>query len=408
MKRWLWVIGLAAVAGVGIWWGMRPQPVPVETLALTAKPLRVTVEEEGKTRLRSRYVISAPVAGYLRRLQLKAGETVRAGAVIATLEPPRPAVLDARTVEQGGARVAAAERALQVAQSRVATQGEQVRSAKAELDYWTQQRQREERLRKSGDVAATRLERTVTDLRRAEAAVAAAERGLATTEAEVEAAKAEVATARAALRQTARAATGESIPVVAPAGGRVIRVVRESEGVVGPGEPLVEIGDARAIEVVVEVLSADAVRIAPGMRVLLDRWGGPKVLEARVRLVEPGGFTKISALGVEEQRVRVVADLVSPEGEWAALGDGYRVEAAFVLWEGEKVMQAPANAVFRVGDGWAVFVVEGGVARRRAVQVGHRSGVAVEILGGVREGETVILHPDETVGEGKAVTGGKA
>lgn len=408
MKRWLWVIGLAAVAGAGIWWGMRPQPVPVETLALTAKPLRVTVEEEGKTRLRSRYVISAPVAGYLRRLQLKAGETVRAGAAIATLEPPRPAVLDARTVEQGGARVAAAERALQVAQSRVATQGEQVRSAKAELDYWTQQRQREERLRKSGDVAATRLERTVTDLRRAEAAVAAAERGLATTEAEVEAAKAEVATARAGLRQTARSATGESIPVVAPAGGRVIRVVRESEGVVGPGEPLVEMGDARAIEVVVEVLSADAVRIAPGMRVLLDRWGGTKVLEARVRLVEPGGFTKISALGVEEQRVRVVADLVSPEGEWAALGDGYRVEAAFVLWEGEKVMQAPANAVFRVGDGWAVFVVEGGVARRRAVQVGHRSGVAVEILGGVREGETVILHPDESVGEGKTVTGGKA
>ncbi len=408
MKRWLWVIGLAAVAGVGIWWGMRPQPVPVETQALTAKPLRVTVEEEGKTRLRSRYVISAPVAGYLRRLQLKAGDTVRAGALIATLEPPRPAVLDARTVEQGGARVAAAERALQVAQSRVATQREQVRSAKAEFEYWTQQRQREERLRKSGDVAATRLERTVTDLQRAEAAVAAAERGLATTVAEVEAAKAEVATARAALRQTAGAATGESIPVVAPTSGRVIRVVRESEGVVGPGEPLVEIGDARAIEVVVEVLSADAVRIAPGMRVLLDRWGGPKVLEARVRLVEPGGFTKISALGVEEQRVRVVADLVSPEGEWAALGDGYRVEAAFVLWEGEKVMQAPANAVFRVGDGWAVFVVEGGVARRRAVQVGHRSGVAVEILGGVREGETVILHPDETVEVGKAVTSGKA
>lgn len=408
MKRWLWVIGLAAVAGVGIWWGMQPRPVPVETLVVAAKPLRVTVEEEGKTRLRSRYVISAPVAGYLRRLQLKAGDTVRAGAVVAMLEPPRPTVLDARTLEQGNAKVAAAERALQVAQSRVATQGEQVRSAKAELDYWTQQRLREERLRKSGDVAATRLERTVTDLRRAEAAVAAAERGLATTEAEVEAAKAEVAAARAALRQTAGAATGESIPVVAPTGGRVIRLVRESEGVVSPGEPLVELGDARAIEVVVEVLSADAVRIAPGMKVMLDRWGGPTVLEARVRLVEPGGFTKISALGVEEQRVRVVADLVSPEAEWAALGDGYRVEAAFVLWEGEQVLQAPANAVFRVGDGWAVFAVEGGVARRREVKVGHRSGVAVEITGGLRAGETVILHPDETVAEGKAVADGKA
>lgn len=398
---------MAAVAGVGIWWGMRPQPVPVETLALTAKPLRVTVEEEGKTRLRSRYVISAPVAGYMARLPLKAGDAVKSGAVITMLEPPRPAVLDARSRDQGKARLAAAERALQVAQSRVATQAEQVRLAKAEWEFARQQSERDGRLRKTGDVAATRLERTVADLRRAEATVAAAERGLATTEAEVEAAKAEVVSARAALRDTAGAATGERVPVVAPTGGRVIRLIRESEGVVTPGEALVEIGDARAIEVVVEVLSADAVKITPGMKVLLDRWGGSTVLEARVRMVEPGGFTKISALGVEEQRVRVVADLVSPEGEWAALGDGYRVEAAFVLWEGEKVLQAPANAVFRVGEKWSVFVVEGGVARRREVTVGHRSGVAAEITGGLKEGDVVILHPDETVAEGKAVTNGK-
>jgi HlyD family secretion protein len=170
------------------------------------------------------------------------------------------------------------------------------------------------------------------------------------------------------------------------------------------GEALVELGDARAIEVVVEVLSADAVRIRPGMRVGLERWGGAKTLEARVRTVEPGGFTKVSALGVEEQRVRVVADLVSPEGEWAALGDGYRVEAAFVLWEGERVRQVAASAVFRLGEGWGVFVVEGGVARRREVAVGHRSGAAVEITGGLQEGEVVVLHPDETVEEGKAVS----
>lgn len=166
---------------------------------------------------------------------------------------------------------------------------------------------------------------------------------------------------------------------------------------------MLEVGDARAIEILVEVLSADAVKIVPGMRVVLERWGGPKPLEARVRVVEPGGFTKISALGVEEQRVRVVADLESPEAEWAALGDGYRVEASFVLWEAEKVLQVPANALFRAGDGWAVFVVEGGVAKRRAVQVGHRSGVAAEISGGLKEGEVVVLHPDETVEEGKTV-----
>jgi len=373
-------MALAAVAGAGIWWGLRPRPVEVETGVVAVGPLRVTVEEEGKTRLRSRYVITAPVAGTLSRLRLGAGDTVQAGAVIALVAPGRPVPLDARSREIGAARVAVAERAQEVARRRMAAQGEQVRLAKAEAEYWERQREREERLSRSGDVAAARLERTLAEWRRAEATVAAAERGLATAEAEVSAAEAEVVSARAALGQGSGA--GPAVAVVAPAGGRVMRVMRESEGAVGLGEALVELGDARAIEVVVEVLSADAVRIRPGMRVGLERWGGPKALEARVRTVEPGGFTKVSALGVEEQRVRVVADLVSPEGEWSTLGDGYRVEAAFVLWEGERVLQAPASAVFRLGEGWAVFVVEGGLARRRAVVVGQRSGLAVEITGG--------------------------
>jgi len=223
----------------------------------------------------------------------------------------------------------------------------------------------------------------------------------------VDAARAEVASARAGVRETAGAQTGERIPVVAPAGGRVIKVIRDSEGVVGPGEALLEVGDARAIEVMVEVLSADAVKIAPGMKVLLDRWGGATTLEARVRVVEPGGFTKVSALGVEEQRVRVVADLVSPETEWAALGDGYRVEAAFVLWESASVLQAPSNALFRAGNGWAVFAVDGGIARRREVSIGRQSGVGAEIVSGLKEGDVVVLHPDETVSDGKQVSTGK-
>jgi len=407
VKRWFWIIGLAALAGIGIFLGMRPQPVAVETAAIALGPLRVTVEEEGKTRLRSRYAITAPVAGYMPRILLKAGDSVRAGATVTVLDPPRPVVLDARTRDQGNARVAATEAALTVAQSRVATQAENIRVLRAELEYWRQQQTREEGLRKSGDLPAARVERTVTDLRRAEASMLAGERMLATAKVEVDAARAEVSSARAAVRETAGAATGERIPVIAPAGGRVIRVVRESEGVVVPGEALIEIGDARAIEIVVEVLSADAVKITPGMKVLLDRWGGASTLEARVRVVEPGGFTKVSALGVEEQRVRVVADLVSPEAEWAALGDGYRVEAGFVLWESARVLQASANALFRAGNGWAVFVVEAGVARRREVQVGHRSGVSAEITGGLKKGDIVIAHPDETVADGKAVTAGK-
>ena len=407
MKRWLWIIGLAVLAGVGIFMGMRPQPVSVEAAALTKGPLRVTVEEEGRTRLRSRYVVTAPVSGYMGRIRLKAGDVVKAGTVITILEPPRPAVLDARTRDQGNARVVAAQAALTVAQSRVATQEEQVRVARAELEYWKQQKAREDVLRKSGDLPAARLERTVTDLLRAEATVAGAERQLATTKVEVDAARTEVASARAGVRETAGAQTGERIPVVAPAGGRVIKVIRDSEGVVGPGEALLEVGDARAIEVMVEVLSADAVKIAPGMKVLLDRWGGATTLEARVRVVEPGGFTKVSALGVEEQRVRVVADLVSPETEWAALGDGYRVEAAFVLWESASVLQAPSNALFRAGNGWAVFAVDGGIARRREVSIGRQSGVGAEIVSGLKEGDVVVLHPDETVSDGKQVSTGK-
>ncbi len=403
MKRWAWIIGLAAIAATGIYLGLRPQPVAVEAAAVAVGPLRVTVEEEGRMRLRNRYVISAPVAGNTPRLRWKAGDAVSSGVVVTVLEPPPPLMLDARTKDQSNARVNAAESLLGVVQSRVNTQEEQVRLAKVDLDYWRLQIDREERLLKSGDIPAARLDRTRTDLQRADATLAAAERMAITTRREVESARSEMATARAALRPSVASATGERIPVIAPVSGRVIRVVRESEGLVNAGDPLLEIGNARALEAVVEVLSADAVKLIPGTRVLLDRWGGETTLEARVRMVEPGGFTKVSALGVEEQRVRVVADLVTPEEQWKQLGDGYRIEAAFVLWESAKTLQVPANALFRWREAWAVFAVEAGHARRRQVQVGHRSGVAAEITGGLREGELVILHPDETVEDGKAL-----
>jgi len=403
LKRWLWIVGLGALAVAAIVYGLRPQPVPVEVAAVKNAPLRVAVEEEGKTRLRSRYVVSAPVAGYLRRVRWKEGDRVRAGQVVATVEPPRPVVLDARTREQSQARVRAAETALKVAETRVLTQAEQVRVAQADRDYWRRQQDREETLNKSGDLAVARVEKTRAERRRADAVTVAAERTLATAKAEVENARAQVVAARAALLQSAGPAEGELIAVKAPAGGRVIKLIRESEGTVASGDGLLEIGDARAIEVMVEVLSADAVKMTPGTRVVLERWGGGKPLEARVRVVEPGGFTKISALGVEEQRVRVVADIVSPEQEWQRLGDGYRVEAAFVLWEGEQVLQVPSSSLFRFDSGWAVFVAEGGFARRRAVKIEHRSATAAQIVDGLKEGEMVITHPDDTVEDGKAV-----
>ena len=408
MKRWSWILVLAALAGAGIFLGFRPQPVSVEAGKATLGRLRVTVEEEGKTRLRSRYVISSPVGGYTPRLKWKAGDAVRGGEAITSLEPPAPAILDARTLEQGAARVKAAEAALPVAEARIRTLEEQVKVAQSDLDYWRGQRARDETLRKSGDVAAEKLERDIAELRRVEATVSAAERAIVTARAEVESARAEVASAKSALRRTtAGSLTGERIPVTAPVGGRVIRVIRESEGLVTPGEPLIEIGNANALEVVVELLSADAVKVGPGTRVILTRWGGDKPLEARVRVIEPGGFTKVSALGVEEQRVRVVSDLISPESEWKELGDGYRVEAAFVLWESGSVLQVPANTLFRHQDRWSVFVVEDRVARRRHVDVGHRNALAAEIVSGLKDGDIVISHPDETVDDGKSVEPGK-
>jgi HlyD family secretion protein len=406
MKRWLWILALSAIAIAAIVYGLRPQPVPVEAAKVTVGGLRVTVEEEGKTRLRSRYVVSAPVSGFMSRLRVKAGDHVRAWDVITRLSPVNAPFLDTRARDTGEARVRVAEAAFEVAASRIKALEEAARSAEVDLEYWKREQQREQGLVKSGDLPAQRLDQTVTEIRRAEAAVAAAKANIQTANMQIDSAQAEVNAARAAMRPAAgpQDATREIIPVRIPAAGRVIRVIQESEGVVQPGTPLLEIGDANAIEVEVEVLSPDAVQMGPGTRTLLTGWGGAGALEARVRVIEPGGFTKVSALGVDEQRVRVIADITSPEAEWNKLGDGYRVEASFILWEGAKVLQVPSNALFRHETGWAVFVIEGGVAKRRMVEVGHRNGLAAEILAGLKEGDTIVAHPDETVEDGKQVS----
>ncbi len=407
MKRWLWISALCAITVAGIVYGLLPQAVPVEAAKATVGPLRVTVEEEGKTRLRSRYIVSAPVSGFMTRLALKAGDHVKSGDVITRLSPVNAPFLDTRARDTGEARVRVALAALEVANSRIRALQEALRSAEVDLSYWTRQQQREQGLVKSGDLPAQRLDQTATEVKRAEAAVSAARANIETANMQIDSAEAEVSAARAALGPSSSngkaAPRGETIPVKIPAGGRVIRVIQESEGVVNPGTPLIEIGDANAIEVEVEVLSPDAVQMAPGTRVLLSGWGGTGALEGPVRVIEPGGFTKISALGVEEQRVRVIGDITSPEADWKKLGDGYRVESSFVLWEGEQVLQVPANALFRYQNGWALFAMEGGVARRKTVEVGHRTGLAAEILSGLKDGDAVVAHPDETVEDGKKV-----
>jgi len=315
-------------------------------------------------------------------------------------------VLDTRAREMNEARLRAAEAAVHAVQTRLTTAEQQARAATAEAEYWSQQLRREQTLAQAGDIAQERIARTRSEAQRTEATRRAAENGVATVRADVEQARAEVEAARAALLNPSVGnpqKSGEVVSVRWPVSGRVLKVVKESEGVVQAGEALIQLGNTRALEVEVEVLSVDAMRMRPGTEVEFTRWGGEKPLEGRVRVVEPSGFTKISALGVEEQRVRVIADITSPESEWQRLGDGYRVEAVYILWRGENVLQVPASALFRNGDQWFVFAVEDSVARRRAVRIGHRSGLSAEILSGLKEGEPVITHPDETVQDGKKV-----
>jgi HlyD family secretion protein len=405
-KRWLWIFLLIAVVLGAAFYVMRPQPVTADTTTVAYKPLRVTVEEEGKTRIRDRFVVSAPVAGYVRRVRWNEGDSVRAGDVAAVLEPLRAEVLDTRTREQNEARLRAAEAAVRVAQARLTTVEEQSRAARADADYWREQLAREEKLAKSGDIAKERVDRTRTEADRTQASRRAAENAVTTARAEIEQARAEVEAARAALLNPATAAQragGDVVSVRFPVSGRVLRVVKESEGVVQAGAPIIELGNVRALEVEVEVLSVDAVKMKPGTTVEFTRWGGDQPLTGQVRVVEPSGFTKISALGVEEQRVRVIADITSAESQWQRLGEGYRVEAVFILWQGERVLQVPASALFRNGDQWFVFAVENSIARRREVRIGHRSGLAAEILSGLKEGDIVIPHPDENVQDGKEV-----
>ncbi len=387
------LLGLAVAAAIG--WGFLPRAVEVEAMPAATGTLAVTVEEEGRTRVKERYVVSAPVAGFARRIDLKVGNAVRQGQILATLEPSRSVALDPRSRAQARARVRAAEASHAVAR-------EQVRAAAAETQLAEQELKRAEALgrenfysRQTVEQAASRAQLTRANL---EAARHAAE-----------VARFELAAARSVLAETSTLQAGgpaEAVSVRAPVAGHVLKVVHESEGAIAAGQPLVEIGNPETIEVEVDVLSTAAVQIGPGTKVRLDRWGGEGVLEGRVRVVEPTGFTKVSALGVEEQRVRVLVDLVTPREQWSRLGDGYRVEAAFVVWEGADVLLVPTSALFRHDDGWAVFTVADGKARRKAVQIGQRSGLQAQVLEGLQAGELVVTHPDDKIADGVRVKSG--
>jgi len=386
------ILATAVIVAAGLALGFMPRAVPVDVAEVKRAPLTVTVEEEGKTRVRERYTVSAPVAGYVRRIELKAGDAVAAGQVLAVIEPLRSDALDPRSRAQAQAQASAAEAALAAAQ-------ENARAAAAAAQLAQQERARAESLRQSNFVSAQALDSARTVETRARAAEAAAQHA-------VRVARFDLATARAALASTARLQSGgaaERVKVAAPVAAHVLKLLHESEGAVAAGQPLLEIGDPASLEVEVELLSTHAVKVAPGSKVILDRWGGEQPVAGSVRVVEPSGYTKISALGVEEQRVRVIVDFTSPREAWARLGDGYRVEARFVLWEGQDVLQLPTSALFRQGEGWAAFTIEGRHARLKPVEIGQRAGLATEVLSGLAAGDRVVAHPDEAIRDGVRV-----
>lgn len=386
------MLATAAAVAAGLAIGFMPRAVPVDVSEITRAPLTVTVEEEGKTRVRERYLVSAPVAGYARRIDLKAGDAVAAGQVLAAIEPARSVALDPRARAQALAQVSAAQAALAVAQ-------DNARAASAAAELARQERVRTESLQQSNFVSAQALDTARSAETRARAAEQAAQSSVRVARFDLENARA----AAASTAQLQRGGAAEIVQVRAPVAARVLRVQHESEGTVAAGQLLLEIGNPASLETEVEVLSTDAVKIAAGSKVILDRWGGDRTIEGRVRVVEPGGYTKISALGVEEQRVRVIVDFTSPQQAWARLGDGYRVEARFVLWEGQNVLQLPSSALFRNGKGWAVFRVAGGRARLTPVEIGQRAGLSTQLVSGLQAGDRVVAHPDETVRDGVRV-----
>ena len=384
----LW--GLAALVVAAIAWSFRPQPVPVDITAVVRGSLRVTIDEEGMTRVRERYVVSAPVAGRLQRVELEPGDAVSRRTVLATFYPAAPTLLDSRTRAETEARMKAAQAARD--QARVALQ-----RAHDEVAFSRSELARQREVAKFGGITDERLAAVELDVRTKEAQVKAAELALQAAEHELEA-------TRALLQQVVNpsAGTGGALTLRSPIGGIVLRVLQESESLVAAGTPLIEVGNPEQLEVVADLLSTDAVKVQPGMAVALTGWGGDTSLGGRVRLVEPAGFTKISALGVEEQRVNVLIDFADVHGA-KKLGDRYRVEVAIVTWERAGVLKVPTSALFRTGEAWAVFAVRDGKAVRTTVQIGQRSALEAEVLSGLSDGDQVIVHPGDTVEDGVSV-----
>jgi HlyD family secretion protein len=384
---WLGVLLLLSLIGWGLW----PKPIIVELGVVTRSPLTVRVAEEGKTRVRNRYVVAAPVAGKMRRVPLKPGDPVAAGmTVLTTIEPVAAPLLDARARTQAQAVVAMHEA------SRKKT-AESLSAVRTALELSEADRNRMRAVKHQGTLSASDRDRMESEASIKAAEVRAAEFSLQVIDYEL-------AQARAVLDRPEGTLSNNLLEVRSPVSGRVLKVMQESETIVAPGTQILEIGDPEDIEIEAEILSRDAVTIQPGDAVEIDQWGGEKPLHGRVRRVEPAAFTKISALGVEEQRVIVLSDLIHAPAAAKTLGDRYRVEVRVAVWHAAEVLVVPSGALFRQGNVWQTFIYQNGRARLTALEAGHSDGHFTEVLSGLKPGDKVLLHPPDTVHDGSTVT----
>jgi HlyD family secretion protein len=382
---------LAAACAALFVWAVWPKPVVVETAAIGRATIEVHVEEEGKSRIREIFTVSAPIQGSLMRVGLHPGDPVEAGkTVIASIRPAAPALLDARARRVAEAVEDAAAAAVELASA-------QLKQQEAQYEFMVSEAARSEVLHKRGTISDRTYEKTRLDLLAAAATADSARANLLVRQRELE-------SARAALMQGDAAEDPAQccVEITAPLSGRILRVLTESEQIVAPGAPLMEIGDPADLEVEVEMLSRDAVRVAKGTRAVIDAWGGPP-LAATVQRVDPSAVTKVSALGIEEQRVTVILTLDGNPADRVALGDGFRVIARIALWRGEDLVAVPVGALFRDGSDWAVYAVRDGRAQVQPVRLGERNNAFAEVISGLAPGDIVILHPSDTVSEGVRV-----
>lgn len=389
----LWSL-LGLILAAGLIWAFIPKPIPVDMMTLQTGEMTVTVDEEGETRVRDVFVLSAPISGRALRIDAEVGDEVSAQQTqIAEIEPIDPTLLDLRSQAQARADIRAAEANLLLAEA-------SVKEAKVGLNFAESEYKRTRKLRADAVVSERELEAAESAYKTRQAALETAVAGRRTRQAELERARAQLISPT---ETQAKSNDCRCVSIRAPVDGRILRILHESEGVVSAGEPLVEIGDPADLEIVADLLSSDAVKVEPGQRVIIENWGGDRSLEGKVRRVEPFGFTKVSALGIEEQRVNVIIDFTSPREEWARIAHGFQVDVRIVLWEGKEVLKLPLTALFRDNSNWAVFVENDGVANKRDVKLGRRTGLEAEVLSGLKAGERIVVHPSDKITQGVAI-----